>query len=129
MYLVTRVSHKFLCEKYQIWLRIIVFTNFQSAGVTLNLSSYSIRILMTHSLTHSTKSVFKSTHTFRTYQHYHPCYSFNVPHLKFDLRKQIFEISWQKFHYRNLPESPSEYQIRVWVEPCSPKSLKVLLYT
>ena len=29
---------------------------------------------------------------------------------------------------RNLPESPSEYQIRVWVEPCSPKSLKVYSY-
>ena len=34
IWLAKRVSHKFLCEKYKIWLYFIVFSNFQSARVT-----------------------------------------------------------------------------------------------
>ena len=72
--------------------------------------THSVTQSVSQSLTQSAKSIFKSTHTFRTYQDYHPCYSFNVPYLKIDLTKQIFGLLTQNLHYRNLPESPSEYQ-------------------
>ena len=81
-------------------------------SVTQSLS-HSLTHSVTHSLSHSAKSVFKFDQNFFMSQAYRSCYAFNVPHLKFDLRKQIFEFFSQNFHYRNLPESPSEYQIRV----------------
>ena len=85
-------------------------------------SSYSIRILMSHSLTHSlthslshsAKSVFKFDQNFFMSQTYRSYYAFNVPHLKFDLRKRIFGFLMKNFAYRILPGSPSEYQPCVW---------------
>ena len=105
-------------------------------------SSYSIRILMSHSLTHSvthsvtqslshsltqslshsTKSVFKFDQNFFMSQTYRSYYAFNVPHLKFDLRKRIFGFLMKNFAYRILPGSPSEYHPCVWGGLLSRKS-------
>ena len=43
---------------------------------------------MTHSLSHSAKSVFKFDQNFFMSQAYRSCYAFDVPHLKCDLRKR-----------------------------------------
>ena len=65
---------------------------------------------VTHSLSHSTKSVSKFDQNFFMSQTYRSCYAFNVPHLKFDLRKRKNGFLKKKFAYRILPGSPSEDQ-------------------
>ena len=87
------------------------------------LSSYSIRILMSHSLTHSlshslshsvthsvtrsTKSVFKSTHTLRDHQLGHPYYSFKVI-----LLKKWLESDLVKKHFSAEAKSASRENSR-----------------
>ena len=65
---------------------------------------------VTQSLSQSAKSVFKFDQKFFMNQTYQSCYAFNVPHLKFDLRKRKNGFLKKKFAYRILPGSPSEDQ-------------------